>query len=158
MEKKKWNLEGKQTKIWTVEFRSYGHVMVWVEPSDRSELEPAFQKQQTNNNLSPASQPLCASPSTSAQKPRNCDIRMRRGKKNKNKKNKTLQETSMSCKTLRHLKFCMVNITVCQLRGPSYTMTDWHGEARASFDPNPLSCSRAKSFSGRDKKKSVEIV
>ncbi|GAA6100893.1 uncharacterized [Tachysurus ichikawai] len=21
-------------------------------------------------------------------------------------------------------------------------MTDWHGEARASFDPNPLSCSR----------------
>lgn len=57
----------------------------------------------------------------------------------------------MSCKTLRHLISFFFNgkYHSMSVEGPSYTTTDWHGEARASFDP--LSCSRAKSFSGRDK-------
>lgn len=120
--------------------------MMWVEPSLIGQNWSLHYKKKCLKSSQPAF--VCLSFYTcSKTKPRNCDIRMRR-------KKKTLQETSMSCKTLRHLKKKKIlygKYHSMSVEGPSYTMTDWHGEARASFDPNPLSCSRAKSFSGRDK-------
>lgn len=107
----------KNKKVLIAEFCSYGHVMMWVEPSLIGQNWSLHYKKKCLKSSQPAF--VCLSFYTcSKTKPRNCDIRMRR-------KKKTLQETSMSCKTLRHLKkkkFCMVNITVCQLRG---LLTQW---------------------------------
>lgn len=109
--------------------------MVWVEPS--------LIGQKKKKSSQPAL--VCLSFYTcSKTKPRNCDKRMR-GKKNTTRDQRVMQNIKAS-KTFLYGKYHSMSV-----EGPSHTMTDWHGEARASFDPNPLSCSRAKSFSGRDK-------
>lgn len=120
--------------------------MMWLEPSFTKQkvcFQNKHPKKPINNfKVQPAS-PCVPILLHSKTKPRNCDIKMRKKKK--------LQETSVSCKTLRHLNFLYGKYHSMSVEGPSHTMTDWHGEARASLDPNPLSCSRSKSFSGRDK-------